>query len=150
MVVLSLLRLLLSSLSATTPTLKHRLQKSVAAVQWKPLCASALAVACQNCLLVWHVDPCSLSTRCVIYSGCLRGKAFSPLKKRKRRSLNVINKVCYVSFLSDVNGRTFKTKSGIVVTIHDSVFSCSVLVICISFRKIYKYKICVIFPHLIV
>ncbi|KAM4562856.1 aladin [Odontesthes bonariensis] len=49
--------------SATTPTLKHRLQKSVAAVQWKPLCASALAVACQNCLLVWHVDPCSLSTR---------------------------------------------------------------------------------------
>lgn len=56
---------LLLSLSATTPTLKHRLQRSVAAVQWKPLCASALAVACQNCLLVWHVDPCSLSTRCV-------------------------------------------------------------------------------------
>lgn len=53
------------SLSATTPTLKHRLQRSVAAVQWKPLCASALAVACQNCLLVWHVDPCSLSTRYV-------------------------------------------------------------------------------------
>uniref|UniRef100_A0A4W6F389 Achalasia, adrenocortical insufficiency, alacrimia n=1 Tax=Lates calcarifer TaxID=8187 RepID=A0A4W6F389_LATCA len=54
--------------SATTPTLKHRLQRSVAAVQWKPLCASALAVACQNCLLVWHVDPCSLSTR--PSSGC--------------------------------------------------------------------------------
>uniref|UniRef100_A0A665VS60 Aladin seven-bladed propeller domain-containing protein n=1 Tax=Echeneis naucrates TaxID=173247 RepID=A0A665VS60_ECHNA len=54
--------------SATTPTLKHRLQKGVAAVQWKPLCASALAVACQNCLLVWHVDPCSLSTR--PSSGC--------------------------------------------------------------------------------
>lgn len=53
----------LLSLSATTPTLKHRLQRNVAAVQWKPLCASALAVACQNCLLVWHVDPCSLSTR---------------------------------------------------------------------------------------
>lgn len=53
------------SLSATTPTLKHRLQRNVAAVQWKPLCASALAVACQNCLLVWHVDPCSLSTRYV-------------------------------------------------------------------------------------
>uniref|UniRef100_A0A1A8G9M0 Achalasia, adrenocortical insufficiency, alacrimia n=1 Tax=Nothobranchius korthausae TaxID=1143690 RepID=A0A1A8G9M0_9TELE len=49
--------------SAITPTLKHRLQRNVAAVQWKPLCASALAVACQNCLLVWHVDPCSLSTR---------------------------------------------------------------------------------------
>ncbi|KAF0035772.1 hypothetical protein F2P81_011084 [Scophthalmus maximus] len=54
--------------SATTPTLKHRLQRSVAAVQWKPLCASALAVACQNCVLVWHVDPCSLSTR--PSSGC--------------------------------------------------------------------------------
>lgn len=50
-------------LSATTPTLKHRLQRNVAAVQWKPLCASGLAVACQSCLLVWHVDPCSLSTR---------------------------------------------------------------------------------------
>ncbi|XP_054625279.1 aladin [Dunckerocampus dactyliophorus] len=54
--------------SATTPTLKHRLQRSVAALQWKPLCASGLAVACQNCLLVWHVDPCSLSTR--PSSGC--------------------------------------------------------------------------------
>ncbi|XP_068606220.1 aladin [Brachionichthys hirsutus] len=54
--------------SSTTPTLKHRLQRSVAAVQWKPLCASALAVACQNCLLIWHVDPGSLSTR--PSSGC--------------------------------------------------------------------------------
>ncbi|XP_049609852.1 aladin [Syngnathus scovelli] len=54
--------------SLTTPTLKHRLQRSVAAVQWKPLCASGLAVACQNCLLVWNVDPCSLSTR--PSSGC--------------------------------------------------------------------------------
>ncbi|XP_076022792.1 aladin [Genypterus blacodes] len=54
--------------SATTPTLKHRLQRNIAAVQWKPLCASALAVACQNCVLVWHVDPCSLSTR--PSSGC--------------------------------------------------------------------------------
>ncbi|XP_072305272.1 aladin [Eucyclogobius newberryi] len=54
--------------SANTPTLKHRLQRSVAAVQWKPLCASALAVACHSCILVWHVDPCSLSTR--PSSGC--------------------------------------------------------------------------------
>uniref|UniRef100_A0A8C5CSM0 Achalasia, adrenocortical insufficiency, alacrimia n=1 Tax=Gadus morhua TaxID=8049 RepID=A0A8C5CSM0_GADMO len=54
--------------SATPPTLKHRLQRSVASVQWKPLCASALAVACQTCLLVWHVDPCSLSIR--PSSGC--------------------------------------------------------------------------------
>lgn len=54
--------------SAITPTLKHRLQRNVAAVHWKPLCASALAVACQSCILVWHVDPCSLSTR--PSSGC--------------------------------------------------------------------------------
>ncbi|XP_077594204.1 aladin [Stigmatopora nigra] len=54
--------------SATTPTLKHRLQRNVAAAQWKPLCASGLAVACQNGILVWHVDPCSLSTR--PSSGC--------------------------------------------------------------------------------
>ncbi|XP_015246165.1 PREDICTED: aladin [Cyprinodon variegatus] len=54
--------------SAISPTLKHRLQRNVAAVQWKPLCASGLAVACQNCLLVWNVDPCSLSTR--PSSGC--------------------------------------------------------------------------------
>ncbi|XP_062855582.1 aladin isoform X2 [Trichomycterus rosablanca] len=57
-----------SSRSTTTPTLKHRLQRSVSAVGWKPLCASALAVACHTCLLVWHVDPNSLSTR--PSSGC--------------------------------------------------------------------------------
>ncbi|XP_039602742.1 aladin isoform X1 [Polypterus senegalus] len=57
-----------NSKSATAPTLKHRLQRNVAALAWKPLCASALAVACQNCVLVWHVDPASLSTR--PSSGC--------------------------------------------------------------------------------
>ncbi|NXG40035.1 AAAS protein, partial [Dromaius novaehollandiae] len=49
--------------SATIPTLKHRLQRNVAAMAWKPLCASILAVACQSCVLVWHLDPTSLSTR---------------------------------------------------------------------------------------
>uniref|UniRef100_A0AAR2KJV0 Aladin seven-bladed propeller domain-containing protein n=1 Tax=Pygocentrus nattereri TaxID=42514 RepID=A0AAR2KJV0_PYGNA len=57
-----------NSRSATAPTLKHRLQRNVSAMQWKPLCASALAVACHTCLLVWHVDPTSLSTR--PSSGC--------------------------------------------------------------------------------
>lgn len=77
----SFCRRLLLSVSATTPTLKHRLQRSVAAVQWKPLCASALAVACQNCLLVWHVDPCSLSTRYIN----------SRLSAGLRRHLKVLN-----------------------------------------------------------
>ncbi|XP_048048536.1 aladin [Megalobrama amblycephala] len=54
--------------SSTSPTLKHRCQRSVCALQWKPLCGSALAVACQSCLLIWHVDPASLSTR--PSSGC--------------------------------------------------------------------------------
>ncbi|KAM4796655.1 aladin [Rhinophrynus dorsalis] len=54
--------------SPTVPMLKHRLQKDVASMAWKPLCASVLAVACQSCVLVWHVDPTSLSTR--PSSGC--------------------------------------------------------------------------------
>ncbi|NXU67445.1 AAAS protein, partial [Horornis vulcanius] len=41
---------------------------NVAAMAWKPLCASILAVACQSCVLVWHLDPTSLSTR--PSSGC--------------------------------------------------------------------------------
>lgn len=71
----------MTPLSATTPTLKHRLQRNIAAVQWKPLCASALAVACQNCLLVWHVDPCSLSTRCSVTA-----RTFCPLRPHSPRS----------------------------------------------------------------
>ncbi|XP_075757717.1 aladin isoform X3 [Pelodiscus sinensis] len=58
----------LTQTSATVPILKHRLQRSVAALAWKPLCASILAVACQSCVLVWHLDPTSLSTR--PSSGC--------------------------------------------------------------------------------
>ncbi|XP_008934590.1 PREDICTED: aladin, partial [Merops nubicus] len=54
--------------SATVPSLKHRLQRNVAALAWKPLCASILAVACQSCVLLWHLDPTSLSTR--PSSGC--------------------------------------------------------------------------------
>lgn len=53
----------LPSGSVTVPSLKHRLQRNVAAVAWKPLCASVLAVACQSCVLLWHLDPTSLSTR---------------------------------------------------------------------------------------
>ncbi|XP_047911968.2 aladin isoform X3 [Anser cygnoides] len=60
--------LALNHVSATIPSLKHRLQRNVAAVAWKPLCASILAVACQSCVLVWHLDPTSLSTR--PSSGC--------------------------------------------------------------------------------
>ncbi|KAH0629074.1 hypothetical protein JD844_010877 [Phrynosoma platyrhinos] len=54
--------------SVTVPILKHRLQRNVASMAWKPLCASILAVACHSCVLVWHLDPTSLSTR--PSSGC--------------------------------------------------------------------------------
>ncbi|PNJ25371.1 AAAS isoform 10, partial [Pongo abelii] len=50
------------------PSLKHRLQRNVAALAWKPLSASVLAVACQSCILIWTLDPTSLSTR--PSSGC--------------------------------------------------------------------------------
>ncbi|CAM9614553.1 unnamed protein product [Lampetra fluviatilis] len=52
-----------SGKSDVVPTLKHGMQKGVAALAWKPLSASGLAVACRSCVLVWTVDPSSLSTR---------------------------------------------------------------------------------------
>ncbi|XP_059968437.1 aladin isoform X1 [Mesoplodon densirostris] len=54
--------------STIVPSLKHRLQRNVAALAWKPLSASVLAVACQSCILIWTLDPMSLSTR--PSSGC--------------------------------------------------------------------------------
>ncbi|KAH1176028.1 hypothetical protein KIL84_020762 [Mauremys mutica] len=60
--------------SATVPILKHRLQRTVASMAWKPLCASILAVACQSCVLLWHLDPTSLSTR--PSSGCAQVLAY--------------------------------------------------------------------------
>uniref|UniRef100_A0A2K6EZ78 Aladin WD repeat nucleoporin n=1 Tax=Propithecus coquereli TaxID=379532 RepID=A0A2K6EZ78_PROCO len=48
--------------STIVPSLKHRLQRNVSALAWKPLSASVLAVACQSCILIWTLDPTSLST----------------------------------------------------------------------------------------
>ncbi|XP_050388473.1 aladin [Patella vulgata] len=45
------------------PVLKHKLQKYVADISWQPLSASVLAVACQTCVLIWHIDPTSLAAR---------------------------------------------------------------------------------------
>ncbi|XP_064647659.1 aladin-like isoform X2 [Lineus longissimus] len=49
--------------SDIVPLLKHKLQKGVADLAWRPFSSSILAVACQTCILIWHVDPMSLSTR---------------------------------------------------------------------------------------
>ncbi|XP_033762982.1 LOW QUALITY PROTEIN: aladin-like [Pecten maximus] len=45
------------------PTLKHKLQKNVSDLAWRPQSASVLAVACQSCILIWQVEPTSLATR---------------------------------------------------------------------------------------
>ncbi|XP_071158564.1 aladin-like [Mytilus edulis] len=49
--------------SDLVPVLKHKLQKNVADLSWQPQSASVLAVACQSCVLIWHVEPTSLATR---------------------------------------------------------------------------------------
>lgn len=49
--------------SDVVPTLKHKMQLSVADIAWKPSSASMLAVACQSCILIWTVEPTSLATR---------------------------------------------------------------------------------------
>ncbi|XP_005089460.1 aladin [Aplysia californica] len=49
--------------SSLNPILKHKLQKQVADLAWKPLSGSVLAVACESCVLIWHVEPTSLAVR---------------------------------------------------------------------------------------
>ncbi|GFS03919.1 aladin-like [Elysia marginata] len=49
--------------NALRPLLKHRLQKQVTDLAWQPLSSSVLAVACQSCVLIWHVEPTSLASR---------------------------------------------------------------------------------------
>lgn len=54
-----------SSLKHTelVPILKHKQQKNVACLAWQPNSSSVLAVGCQSCVLIWHVEPTSLATR---------------------------------------------------------------------------------------
>jgi len=49
--------------SSINPILKHKLQKKVSDLAWKPLSGSVLAVACETCVLIWHVEPTSLAIR---------------------------------------------------------------------------------------
>ena len=41
--------------NALVPTLKHPRQKNVSCVKWRPLSASGLAVAAQDCVVLWKV-----------------------------------------------------------------------------------------------
>ncbi|XP_060564071.1 LOW QUALITY PROTEIN: aladin-like [Ruditapes philippinarum] len=56
---------LASSLKHTelVPILEHKLQKNVSCLAWQPNSSSVLAVGCQSCILIWHVEPTSLATR---------------------------------------------------------------------------------------
>jgi len=49
--------------NSLNPILKHKLQKHVTDLAWKPLSGSVLAVACESCILIWHVEPTSLAVR---------------------------------------------------------------------------------------
>ncbi|KAK3733730.1 hypothetical protein RRG08_026845 [Elysia crispata] len=49
--------------NSLSPLLKHRLQRQVIDLAWQPLSSSVLAVACQSCVLIWHVEPTSLASR---------------------------------------------------------------------------------------
>jgi len=52
-----------ASEKALVPTLKHPRQKNISCVKWRPLSASGLAVAAQDGIVLWKVDPNSLSSR---------------------------------------------------------------------------------------
>ena len=49
--------------SALVPMLKHKLQHNISVMAWKPLSASTLAVGTQTVILIWTVEPGSLSAR---------------------------------------------------------------------------------------
>lgn len=49
--------------SELVPILKHKLQKNVATLAWQPHSSSVLAVGCQSCILIWHIEPSSLASR---------------------------------------------------------------------------------------
>lgn len=49
--------------SDVVPLLKHKLQKAVSCISWRPLSGSVLVVGCDNGLFVWTVDPSSPAVR---------------------------------------------------------------------------------------
>ncbi|KHN79031.1 Aladin [Toxocara canis] len=51
------------AVSRTPITLKHIRQKNVAQMAWKPFDAMVLAVACEDAVLVWRLNPKALTSR---------------------------------------------------------------------------------------
>lgn len=62
------------------PMLKHKSQRNITDMAWKPFCSSVLAVACQEGVLLWQVDPTSLIARpSAAYASLLAREGHEPV-----------------------------------------------------------------------
>lgn len=46
--------------STFIPLLKCKQQKNITCLAWRPMTISDIAVACQNCIIIWNIDPSSV------------------------------------------------------------------------------------------
>lgn len=49
-----------SNESSLIPLLKCKQQKNVTCLAWRPMSNSELAVGCDSCIIIWHIDPASI------------------------------------------------------------------------------------------
>lgn len=47
-------------MKSMAPILKCKEQKNVTAIEWRPMSDSEIAVACEQCIIIWNVDPHSV------------------------------------------------------------------------------------------
>lgn len=45
---------------STVTVLKIKSQKNITCLAWRPMCVSDLAVGCEDCIIIWNVDPSSI------------------------------------------------------------------------------------------
>ncbi len=53
----------MASTSATNPVLKHKRQRHISCMAWRPFSSSELVVGCANGILIWTIDPASVVAR---------------------------------------------------------------------------------------
>lgn len=44
----------------TVTVLKIKRQKNITCMAWRPMCVSDLAVGCEDCIIIWNIDPSSI------------------------------------------------------------------------------------------
>lgn len=49
-----------SNETSLIPLLKCKRQKNVTCLAWRPMSNSELAVGCDSCIIIWHIDPASI------------------------------------------------------------------------------------------